>query len=404
MIVLDYFRLKGTKIMKITIKHIILSSACLFFASHLFAFDAHRIDPVDVRSLSMGGTHIADTVHFYGLYNNPAAITFTEEQTLLPAFSTSISGPLDDIIAIIPSANSTDFSDSDAIMDEIIIPLLDMVGENGLSIGSQSSGLLTFGHISQMENSSFGWGFMDNVFTNSSIESITSSDIQAGVDTGIELAYAIPLNLHIPGSFSVGVSARGTYQLETDYTGTPADFSSNIENLPVYQTLGMGIDAGIQYVVNIFSSAIVVKDIYSPVYTTEYENFSDFTSQNGTTLDPETLDTQIAIGIGIDVPIKESTKNIVSALRFYADYNDLMPLFTDTLSRNPILECSIGTEIELIDVITLRAGISENYLSTGLAFTIGSFQTNLAVYGTELGLEPGSNPQLNAALSMLITY
>jgi len=55
MIVLDYFRLKGTKIMKITIKHIIISSACLFFASHLFAFDAHRIDPVDVRSLSMGG-------------------------------------------------------------------------------------------------------------------------------------------------------------------------------------------------------------------------------------------------------------------------------------------------------------------------------------------------------------
>jgi hypothetical protein len=390
--------------LKITIKHLIISSACLFFASHLFAFDAHRINPVDVRSLSMGGTHIADTVHFYGLYNNPASITFTEEKHLLPGVSSIVSGPLDDIISIIPSVNNTDFSDSDAIMDEIVIPLLDMVGENGLTLGTQSSGLLTFGQIYQMENSSFGWGFMDNVFTNSSIESITSSDIEAGIDTGIEVAYAIPLNLKIPGTLSVGISGRGTYQLETDYTGAPADLSTDIDTLPVYQTLGMGIDAGIQYVIGIFSTAIVCKDIYSPVYTTEYESFSNFTSHSGTTLDSETLDTQLAIGFGIDVPIKETTNHIVSALRFYADYNDLMPVLTDSLSRNPILECSIGTEIELIDVITLRAGISENYLSTGLAFTIGKFQTNFAVYGSELGLEPGSNPQLNAALSMLITY
>ena len=91
----------------------------------------------------------------------------------------------------------------------------------------------------------------------------------------------------------------------------------------------------------------------------------------------------------------------------YADYNNIWPLITKQKTyRNPILELSFGTEVLLFNkVLALRAGIRDMYPAAGIGLNLGKkFKTDFSVFGKELGLEPGSNPQLNAGFSMSIKY
>ncbi|OJF77559.1 MAG: hypothetical protein BKP49_00815 [Treponema sp. CETP13] len=389
-----------------TFKYIFIVGALFSCLSTLSAFEAHRVTPVDVSSLAMGGTHFADTTHFYTLYSNPAAIAFTEEKSLLASSSVNISGPITEFPELITNVFSTDFNDTEEISENIITPLLDLVGTSGLDMGFDSS-FLTFGKIIDLDTFSFAIATMDNLYEDTSIDSLTSSSAIAGYDTGIEFAIALPVNLKIiPGTLSIGLSGRGTYQVESQSD----DFISLATNLDLseldyYTIAGIGIDAAIEHQIGFLTTAIVCQDAFSPVFITQYDNVDDLLAFNGTQLDTQTLDTKLGIGTEIKIPLKEKTHGIVNYCTIYADYKDFLPLFQDdSISRNPILELALGTEVKLIDIYTLKVGINESYLSTGIGIDLGKFTLNLAVYGSELGLEPGANPLLNSALSMTITY
>ena len=72
--------------------------------------------------------------------------------------------------------------------------------------------------------------------------------------------------------------------------------------------------------------------------------------------------------------------------------------------RNPILNVAVGAEIEFLDVVSLRAGIRDAYLSAGLGLDLSICKIDLAMYGTEGGLEPGDRAILNIALSLAAEY
>jgi hypothetical protein len=86
-----------------------------------------------------------------------------------------------------------------------------------------------------------------------------------------------------------------------------------------------------------------------------------------------------------------------------ADYRDFLDLFKP-IYRNPILNATLGTEVIFLDVISLRAGINETYLATGLGLDLTLFQIDLALYGKELGIDPGKRPLLNMDLSLSFQY
>ena len=73
---------------------------------------------------------------------------------------------------------------------------------------------------------------------------------------------------------------------------------------------------------------------------------------------------------------------------------------SDPIYRNPILNVAIGTEIILLDVVSLRIGIHETYLATGIGLDASICTIDLAMYGSELGIEPGEQPVFNIALSL----
>ena len=105
------------------------------------------------------------------------------------------------------------------------------------------------------------------------------------------------------------------------------------------------------------------------------------------------------MGIGIKIPTS-FTFGIISSWTAYVDHENILVFFDENNLRNPILGFNAGTELELFKTIRLRLGINESYLSAGVGLKLGVFHVDAAIFGSELGLEPGAKPNLNAALSI----
>ena len=127
-----------------------------------------------------------------------------------------------------------------------------------------------------------------------------------------------------------------------------------------------------------------------------------FTSKENATTD---IGYSLKAGIAIDFPTKKWTKGFISSWVLYLDCNDIM-CFTDTslLAKNPILNFSAGTELKLFNTFAFRAGINQSYLSAGVGLQVDKLHIDYAIYGTELGIEPGAVPTLNMALALTIQY
>ncbi len=73
------------------------------------------------------------------------------------------------------------------------------------------------------------------------------------------------------------------------------------------------------------------------------------------------------------------------------DYSDITNTFSP-LARNPVLNLGFGVDMTLFDIFSLRGGIYEGLLDAGLALNLTYFTLNAAMYGRELGREPGMRP------------
>ena len=117
------------------------------------------------------------------------------------------------------------------------------------------------------------------------------------------------------------------------------------------------------------------------------------------------VESKLGAGIKVDIPLKTVTNGVISRWAVYTDYYNVWPLFRKNgVYRNPVLEFSLGTEMELFKVLVLRLGVKEMYPALGLGLNLGKFKMDFSAYGKELGLEPGYAPQLNMGFSMAVKY
>jgi hypothetical protein len=94
---------------------------------------------------------------------------------------------------------------------------------------------------------------------------------------------------------------------------------------------------------------------------------------------------------------------LVDSLTVALDYGHILDLWTP-FSRNPILNLGLGVETRFLDIVSLRAGVSEGYPNAGASLDLSVMKLNLAVWGSELGLEPGSRPAFNLMTSLEFSY
>ncbi len=379
------------------LKKATLASAALFAASALFA-QALDFDPIAPRIVSarlegFGGGYAAIEAGFDTLNTNPAAFAYTKPAWSFARLSMEVSGPLFDL----PSAFKA---------DDTTAELLDLVAaNNGIYFGADVTGPIAFGKVDR----NFGFGFFNRSLVVANAASITSATIYVGEEFLLTGGYGLEVYAKGPHAISAGLQLKGFFQVFIHQDGTAFDVfdsltSLDVNGLPSVLSTGFGVDAGFlyRYGENL-NVGVVCRDLFTPVFSTGYagiDAFLDGSSNTDTNYDRLPVDLSVGVAYAYPLPDHWAT---ITGLTFMADYRDIL-CFVDPVYRNPFLNVAIGAEIEFLNVVSVRAGLREAYLSAGLGLDLSICKIDLAMYGTEGGLEPGNRPILNIAFSIAAEY
>jgi hypothetical protein len=364
----------------------------LIVCAQAFTFEPVKPVVVSARLAGLGGAYSALEAGFDTLSTNPAALAYVSEKWSIARLAAEVSGPLFDLPVVMQS-------------DDITTGILDLVGENnGVDIGMNVTGPISFGKVDR----NFGFGIFNRTVTTADIPSITRATVLMGEELLFVGGYGLSVFEREQHSIAVGLQMKGFFQTFLYESGTSLavlntfmDFNTDV--LPTVLSTGFGVDIGVMYRFGgNFSAAVTCKDLYTPVFTTDYDNMDAFMNgtENGTLYDRLAPDLSLGVLYKIPVPSQWST---ITGWSVMMDYRDALDIF-NTIARNPVLNIACGTELVLLDVVSLRAGIRETYLSAGLGLDLTLFQLDFAMYGTELGIEPGERPLLNMAFSLAFQY
>jgi hypothetical protein len=93
----------------------------------------------------------------------------------------------------------------------------------------------------------------------------------------------------------------------------------------------------------------------------------------------------------------------IRGLKLMLDYRDSLDFLThpDT-AVNPLLKVGFGIELQVLEVLWLRAGMTEGLLSAGFGLDYGLVRVHFAMFGSEQSIEPGLRSVFNIALGIEI--
>lgn len=375
-------------------------SARFFFAcaiaslsfGHLFAIEVAPFTIPSARLAGMGGTHVALTDDFSTLFTNPAGLAGVKKELSIAELTVSFYGPLFKILDL-AGGDSESFD------------LSEIVGDNGAYTGFDVSGPLSLGWVGK----GLGFGF----FNKSAMDGVaTGSGVRAsmGEEFLVVGGYAFrfePRSGHIVDAGFLGKGfLRGMVELESSLLSVTDLFSDNLaEERPFARTMGVGLDLGVRYE---YDRAVVVglvwRDVYSPAVIAEYASAADFFSREDAVDSNSRGKIEPTLDIGVAYyPRFERLERYVTDLVFLLDYRDLFDLFA-LIPRHPILNFALGTEVVILDGLSLRLGIAEALPSVGFGLDFKLARFDFAMRGVELGLDPGVNPALAMDMGLLFRY
>jgi hypothetical protein len=383
----------GTARVGASILAAILAVTCGTAFAEGFEFTPVKPEIVSARTAGMAGAYSAMEAGFDTLSTNPAALAYVSGEWSFSRVTLNASGPLFDLGSVVQAS------------DKAASILKFVSANNGIYLGANAAGPIAFGRVDK----NFGFGVFNRTIVNANIPALTKATVYAGEELQLVGAYGITVFSAGKNSVSAGLQMKGFFQTFGYESGTALSVLSNFtklstSTLPVVLSTGFGLDAGLLYKYDDrFSAGLTCKDAFTPVFSTHYANFAGYQANKS---DHDTsynrLDPDLTIGVLYQVPFPESW-TVVSSLRFMTDYRDSL-FFLKKVYRNPILNFAAGTELVLLDVVSLRTGISESYLATGLGLDLTFCKLDFAMYGSELGLEPGKRPLLNMTLGVSFEY
>jgi len=371
----------------------VLIQSSLFISAQAFTFEPVRPLIVSGRTAGYGGAYSAIEAGFDTLTTNPAALAYVDKEWSVARLAVNVSGPLFDLPVIAQS-------------DDMVLSILGLVADNnGVYIGMNMTGPVAFGKVDR----NFGFGIFNRTIASADIPSISRATILSGEEILLVGGYGLNVWENGKNSLAVGLQMKGFFQSFVYESGTASTLldtfmNMDIEGIPAVLSTGFGIDVGMLYRLGEnFSAALTCKDLYTPVFSTKYANIDSYMAgepDEETLYDRLPLDLSAGVAFFIPLPERWST---ISDWKVMLDYRNALDLL-NPLYRNPVLNIAAGTEIVLLDVVSLRAGISDTYLSTGLGLDLTLCQIDFAMYGTEMGLDPGIRPLLNMVLSVGFVY
>lgn len=377
-----------------------IEKRCVLLCLVAFCFSvgagALEITPFTIssaRANAIGGVHAALADDFSALFSNPAGFVSAKNELSVAELTLEAYGPLFDLVDSV----STYLKDGQ-------LDLSGLVGSRGLTTGLDIVGPLSFGWVGR------GLGF--GVFNRSNLSAAAQGmDISAIASEDLLLVGGYAFRFSPGGGHDIDLGflakgfLRGSFELESSILTVTDLFSGDImATRPFTSTAGVGLDVGLRYgFANTIAAAVVCRDAYSPALVTSYSSINSFLSSGGTpTADYGTIAPRLDFGI-VYTPRFPFLERFLSGFVVAVDYRDILDLFA-LIPRNPILNVAVGMEVVLLDVLSLRAGISEALPSAGFGLDMKFMRLDFAMRGIEYGLDPGFNPVFAMDLGLLFRY
>ena len=387
-------------------KIIILAVAVLASFSAVYAYD-YLEDPFVVqssRSRGMGGSHAADTHDMSVLFSNPGGFQAVETEMAFAELTLGLKGPVFDIADVVVNSLSGGSGMDDLLASESTMDLF-----SGLYAGLSLTGPLYFGYV----GNGLGLGFFadSDVVVKESAPLTVEATVREDVILCGGYTYRIPLSAESDQNLDIGILLKGGVRGDIIITQAymelvDIEFGTDLlMQSPFDFVAGIGLDMGLLYSYgDLFSVGLTGLDIFTPTTKKSYTDTGLEGMLDGTTDPTETVNgvVPMTLNAGVSfVPPLGFLDKYISNLVLMLDYKDILGFWLyEEDYTNPWLHLSAGAEITLLDIFSMRCGLDEGLFSAGLSTDLTIFNMNIALFGSELGSEPGSNPVYNLMIGL----
>lgn len=356
----------------------IFTLLCFFPVFQIYAQDLpSRIDAVgfpSARNNALGGAHVGLDGDFSSIFTNPAALYGAEPQKNYVELAFDVIDV--DLISLIL------FTDNP--LPEFAALLVDRF-EASLDLG----GPVAFGMI----GNNYGWG----VFNVSKLGIVWDRNqiymVSPNITEELTLAGAYGLRLYDGPNAQFDVGATAKIFLRIGYISPPIYLQQvkyilqDLIEMPFETELGLGIDIGFRWTLSeSLSFAAVIYDPFSPVWVTQYSNAEKITKQEMIASGIVPVTTRASVGVSWKIA-SPFWHRYFSDITFSFDYLGLLTNMSE-MPRSPLLDISVGCEIRMLEVFSLRGGFKDMMPGGGLGINFTFMNIDLAFYGKELGSRP----------------
>ncbi|HSV56662.1 MAG TPA: hypothetical protein VLH39_06075 [Magnetospirillaceae bacterium] len=374
-----------------TVRHVCF---LLLLAAPLAAQTPPPGAPVSPRLSALGGPHAADLAGFDSLLVNPAGLASAPGEWLYSRIALSAAGPLADAADLLLGG------------EDILANLTSLLDAQGRLRTSMDLGPpIAFGYVGK----GLGVGVFSRAYADVNAPSISTARLTFGGELLLAGGYARRLDLGDGRSLDLGVAVKGFLRNEFAWTGALTDVPSAFDDVfgavPFHIVTGVGLDFGAIWSSGDLALALTARDAPTPYIATAYTSYDGFRANPTAARIATTKD---FMPIDLSAGVRWSPRWLFlarsgSKLTLLADYRNIWGLFR-LLDRNPILELSLGAEVVVLEILSLRAGIRDALPAAGFGLDLQAFHLSLAMYGRELGLEPGQRPVFNLDFAIDFRY
>jgi hypothetical protein len=175
-------------------------------------------------------------------------------------------------------------------------------------------------------------------------------------------------------------------------------------NNPFSLTTGIGLDIGTRYTFqDMLTIGFVGRNVFTPTTRSDYTSLDAFLSKEPPAEPVHGLvPFDLSLGVMYTPDIGDWVRYF-SGFKILLDYRDIFDFLTHPdMTLNPFLKIGFGAEIKILRVLWLRAGFSEGLLSSGLGLDYGMVRLNIAMFGSEMSMEPGMRSVFNILVGVEI--
>ncbi len=341
-------------------------------------FDLFQI-PFSAREAALGGVHAALADDLTTLVSNPAGFRSAGPEFSLAEMTFSIydSAPslLDEVITSQPSTTP-----------DLRRATMNLMGP--LFIGYVGDGL-GFGLFSSTNVRTWTWGAYP------AGRSVIQQNLVVVAGYSFRIPFPEEWQSTLDLGFTIPVFVTARSDTAKDVRGI---FTSSITppavvaDQPFTMAEGVSAEFGILYSYdNVFSVGIAARDL-AIVSTNSYPSLVSFLAGGLPDTRNTPLPMDISAGFKWSPPIKNLLRSI-DGLSLMADYHDIFDfVFYPEGARNPFLHIGIGLEMQILQIVKLRAGFYQCLPSGGIELDLSLFKLNVAVFGRELTSRPWGYP------------